>query len=185
MERSMLKDLLESIDNDSSRLQELVFAFNDLESGTIVEELDELDVGFQVIVEMAKHLNDEQINLFCEALESHTLVEDEVMDELLDEHDYLEEAEDIEEDEIDEDDLNEIERFKVKRRTAKVKRVLAQRGRAKEKLKGKADTEVFKRKFQYDKSKKRFIRRKKEISRGQFKKHNREFKKLMKRRQKR
>lgn len=185
----MLKELLESIDNDADRLQEVVFAFNDLESGIILEDLDDLDVGFQIIIEMAKHFSSEQVDLFCETLRVHTFVEEEIIEELFDEHDYLEEAEDkeddddLDEDDDEEDELDEIQRFKVVRRTAKVKRVLAQRGRAKEKLKGKADTTSFKRKFQYDKKKKRFIRRDKAISVGAFKKHNKKFVKLMKRRQ--
>jgi len=193
----MFKQLLdEAMDNSNvQRLRDLVVLYNDMDSGVLTEDVDNLPSGLRVIFEMAEYLTDEQIDLFCESLDGEHNYH--ITEETLEEYaEYLEEDE-LEEDfdpksraEIEEDlddymgelELNEIKRFKLVRKKAPEKLRLKKRAVAKKKLGKRADTELFKRKFQFDKKKKRFIRRSKQISRGAFKKSNKMWRKLMKRR---
>lgn len=83
---------------------------------------------------------------------------------------------------LDEEQLEEINRFKLKRRKAPEKLRLKKRSKAKARLKGKADTELFKRKFRFDKKKNKFIKKKKIQTKADKRKQDRKWLRLMKRR---
>lgn len=83
---------------------------------------------------------------------------------------------------LDEQQLDEINRFKIKRRKAPEKLRLKKRDKAKLRLKGRADTELFKRKFRFDKKKNKFVKKKKIQTKSDKRKSDRKWLRLMNRR---
>lgn len=168
--------------------RDMLIAYQDLEDEDFdIENDDELgDVGLDLLYDIADILTSVQMDFIRVKLNELTGLDEAEEEEGID---YLDEdtwidLEEWEEEIIvseSEEQLDEVV-MRFKRRKKKLLRSLKRRGQQQAKIGAKTGTELFKRKFQFDAKRKRFVRRKKVVSRQAFRKKARIFKKMVKRR---